>query len=160
MMLSPRPIPSWLISAVRCSLPNLLNSRGMSSRAMPSPESVTEIVSLPCSPLVYLTATFMKPSVVNLIAFLIKFIKIYLILRSSPISLGMFMFEAPFGYNSSTCTSASNVRFLKFTWGWNMFIIRFMVPTISNCSEIKLNLPDYSIPKSSRSLMKDWTNSS
>ena len=77
-------MPSLFIWAVLCNLPNLLNSLGKSSEAIPTPVSYTETVISYFSKLYLAFIIIFPPFFVNFSAFLIKFIRTYLKRRSSP----------------------------------------------------------------------------
>ena len=92
-MVRPSPIPSeFRLESDYSILPNRLNSLSIFSFSMPLPESFTLIFSS-CSIGLYDGLTSITPFLVNLIAFLIRFISTCYRRTSSPCTLGICLYS-------------------------------------------------------------------
>ena len=129
----PNPIPLLFCSAVRCSFPNCLNNRGMSSAFIPQPLSYTRTINLLWSDS-YRTLIQMLPWAVNFSALLIKLMSTCTNRRLSPQSMGSFGGDE-IHFNLMSLVSAYGAKMLqtnsKASTGLNICSSRSKIPSVS-----------------------------
>ena len=119
-IVSPKPMPSLLIVAVRWIFPKRLKSVSISSAAMPCPVSLTLILSCSLGACVYDAWIEILPNLVNFMAFFTKLISTYFRRLSSPTNFGM----SSSGHSSSFWVLSLSFSmmavisiYLALTWG-------------------------------------------